>query len=182
MKEAHDDGTRAGTTLAAVQPNQTTAQAIEDMTAGEKVEAVADNIAGQIVDAITGTTADDQAQASPESFPPSQSTIETEVETLTTGEIAAEEGLLPGSPDILFTSDSESILLPSSPSQANANGSSRWTSPTSPLASYEDYIRSLFSDDHKILVSQRDLTAVAMEGVAGGMAIMGLLFVLLRPR
>jgi sensitive to high expression protein 9 len=163
----------------AVQPNQSAAQARDDMTAGAKVEAVADNIAGQIVDAITGTASDEASTAAtPPSPIPSQSTVEAAAETLTTGEIAAEEDLLPGSPDIPLTATEP--ILPAS--RADENGSPRWTSPSSALAKYEDYMRSLFSEDHKILVSQWDLTKVAMEGVAGGVAVMGLLFVLLRPR
>ncbi|KAJ9604366.1 sensitivity to high expression protein she9 [Cladophialophora chaetospira] len=163
----------AAVTAGAVQPNQSAGQAVEDLTAGQKVEAVADNIAGQIVDAITGAS----DEVSSEATPPSQANIEAVADTLTTGEIAVEEGLLPGSPDIPLMPEPTSLA-----SQAGENGSSRWTSPTSTLGKYEDWLRSLFSEDHMVLVSQRDLTTVAMEGVAGGMAVMGLLFVLLRPR
>jgi sensitive to high expression protein 9, mitochondrial len=161
---------QAPITAVAVQPNQTSKQAVEEMTAGERVEAVADNIAGQIVDAITGTAADEPTV-------PLQAGIEEAAEVVAATEIAVEEGLLPDTSDIALVQANESRQ-----ENPNPTTSSRWTSSTSSLASYEDYIRSLFSDDHRILVSQRELTTVAMEGVAGGMAIMGLLFVLLRPR
>ncbi|EXJ63480.1 uncharacterized protein A1O5_11529 [Cladophialophora psammophila CBS 110553] len=160
------------TKTAALQPNQSTAEAAASFTPGEKVEAVADNIAEQIVDAVTGATSEEKAPT-----PPPLSNIEAVAESLTAQELAAEGTLPAGSPDTLpFAVPTEE--MPPQP----VNGSSRWTSPDSPLAWYEDSLRALFSDDHKILVSQRELTTVAMEGVAGGMAIMGLLFVLLRPR
>jgi hypothetical protein len=137
---------------------------MEQMTASEKVEVVADHIAGGIVDAITGTAAADETL-------PSQSNIAKEADLLASAELITDT--VPGSPDIPILSD---------PHTTSSAASSRWTSPSSPLSSYEDWIRGLFSDEPRILVSQRDLTAVAMEGVAGGMAVMGLLFVLLRPR
>ncbi|EXJ55980.1 hypothetical protein A1O7_08911 [Cladophialophora yegresii CBS 114405] len=175
----------ARATTAAVQPQPIQSTAIQPpddvATAGAKVDAVADNIAGQIVDAITGTVPDEAPTAATPTPLPSQSTIESVAETLTTDELAAEEDPLPGSPDIPFTDAAEPIPLASG-TEAGENGSLRWTSPGSALAKYEDYMRSLFSEDHKVLVSHWDLTKVAMEGVAGGVAVMGLLFVLLRPR
>ncbi|KIW33356.1 uncharacterized protein PV07_00213 [Cladophialophora immunda] len=161
------------TKMAVVQPNQTMAEAAASMTAGEKVEAVADNIAEQIVDAVTGSTSDDKAPT-----PPPLSKIEAAVDTVTAHELEIEETVPAGTADALLSS----VMADTTPSQQPANGFPRWTSPDSRFACYEDSLRALFSDDHKILVSQRDLTTVAMEGVAGGMAIMGLLFVLLRPR
>ncbi|KIY04139.1 uncharacterized protein Z520_00831 [Fonsecaea multimorphosa CBS 102226] len=175
LKEREEETT---TKMAAVvEPNQTMAEAAaaSSMTAGEKVDAVADNIAEQIVDAVTGSTSDEKVPTTP----PPLSNIEAAAETLTARELEAEEtGVPAGAPDGLPADE-----MPSQQPQPPINGSfSRWTSPDSRLAWYEDSLRRLFSDDHKILVSQRDLTTVAMEGVAGGMAIMGLLFVLLRPR
>ncbi|OAP62707.1 hypothetical protein AYL99_01934 [Fonsecaea erecta] len=164
--------------MAAVQPNQSMAEAATSMTAGEKVEAVADNIAEQIVDAVTGSTSDEKAPT-----PPPLSNIEAAAEIVTAREIEAEETITTPAAGASDGALSSSVLADVTPSQQPASqGLSRWTSPESWLAGYEDSLRALFSDDHKILVSQRDLTTVAMEGVAGGMAIMGLLFVLLRPR
>ncbi|KIW87985.1 uncharacterized protein Z519_11570 [Cladophialophora bantiana CBS 173.52] len=160
------------TKTAALRPNQSTAEAAASLTPGEKVEAGADNIAEQIVDAVTGATSEEKALT-----PPPLSNIEAVAESLTAQELAAEGTLHAVSPDTL------PLAVPTEEkSPQPVNGSSRWTSPESPLAWYEDSLRALFSDDHKILVSQRELTTVAMEGMAGGMAIMGLLFVLLRPR
>ncbi|OAL33562.1 hypothetical protein AYO20_07248 [Fonsecaea nubica] len=161
------------TKMAIVQPNQSVTEAVAGMTTGEKVEAVADNIAEQIVDAVTGSTSDEKAPT-----PPPLSNIEAAAETPTARELEAEEAVAVDAPDSL----PPGIPAEEIPSAQPVNGLSRWTSPDSPLAWYEDSLRALFSEDHKILVSQRDLTTVAMEGVAGGMAIMGLLFVLLRPR
>ncbi|ETI21540.1 hypothetical protein G647_07887 [Cladophialophora carrionii CBS 160.54] len=166
----------------AVQPIQSAALPPDDdddvpVPVGAKVDAVADNIAGQIVDAITGTASEDAPTAAaiptePEPTPlPSQTSIEAAAESLTAEELAAEEDLPPAA---------QPTFPASGPDE---NGSSlRWTSANSALAKYEDSLRSLFSEDRKILVSQWDLTKVAMEGVAGGVAVMGLLFVLLRPR
>ncbi len=143
-----------------VQPNQSQAEALAAMSAEDKVDAVADNIAEQIVDAISGTATGTVAGEEEAPSPPPLADIEATAEKVAARELAAEDSSIPSS----------------------SSTASRWTSPTSILASYEDSLRALFSDDLKLLVSQRDLTTVAMEGVAGGMALMGLLFVLLRPR
>lgn len=160
-------GESAGETT--VQPNQSTAVAAEAV--GGKVDAVADSIAEQIVDAVTGTTSDEDASPSSQ---PSLSDVEAAAETAVARDIIADD-TLEGSPDIIPVPLSDSEPLPPAVS-------SRWTSPSSPLAWYEDALRARFSDDVKVTVSQRELTTVAMEGVAGGMALMGLVFVLLRPR
>lgn len=144
----------------AVLPNQSQTEALAALSTENKVDAVADNIAEQIVDAISGATAaeDEPVPSPPPPLPPIPS-IEVAAEKVTAPELAAEDSSTP-----------------------SPTSSSRWTSPTSPLAWYEDSLRALFSDDLKVLVSQRKLTTVAMEGVAGGMALMGLVFVLWRPR
>lgn len=169
IKESQEDAakgaaaTLATATTTVVQPNQSAADAVADMTAGEKVEAVADNIAEQIVDAVTGTSLDNDVSSSSASSP-SQSTIAARAaDSLVTTELAS-EAPPPDTP----------TPTPVPPPAA--------TPPTSIFARYDEYVRSLFSDDIKHLVSQRELTTVAMEGVAAGMALMGLLFVALRPR
>lgn len=166
LKERNEDRTAVPT----VQPNQTAAAA--GLSPGEKVDAVADNIAEQIVDAISGATADETPAAAP-----SQAEIEEAVENVATAEIAAEE----------VNVESPETLVPEEPIYTPSDGTyawerSRWTPPDSPLAWYEDTLRARFSDEQKVTLTQRELTTVAMEGVAGGMAIMGLLFVLFRPR
>jgi sensitive to high expression protein 9, mitochondrial len=54
-------------------------------------------------------------------------------------------------------------------------------SAASGYAYYREAFAELFSE-RKVVMTQRDLTAVALEGAAGGAALIGLLVVLLRPR
>jgi sensitive to high expression protein 9, mitochondrial len=53
--------------------------------------------------------------------------------------------------------------------------------PRTGYAYYDDAFRELFSD-RRVVMTQRDVTTVVMQGAAGGAAVMGLLLVLLRPR
>ncbi len=53
--------------------------------------------------------------------------------------------------------------------------------PRTGYAYYQDAFRELFSGK-KVVMTQRDVTTVVLEGAAGGAAVMGLLLVLLRPR
>ncbi len=169
LKERQEEKSVAA--MPAVHPNQTGAATV--MSAGEKVDAVADNIAEQIVDAVSGTTTD---QTEPVV---SQGVIEEAAEKVTSNEIAAEE-ISRGAPETVVP---EEPIPPPSPVRAmEVPEESRWTSPNSPLAWYEDAIRTRWSEQQRVTLTQRELTTVAMEGVAGGMALMGLLFVLLRPR
>lgn len=52
---------------------------------------------------------------------------------------------------------------------------------TQDFAQYQEAFKELFSEKH-VVMTQRELTTVAIEGACGGAAIMGLLLVLLRPR
>ncbi|KEF53408.1 uncharacterized protein A1O9_10383 [Exophiala aquamarina CBS 119918] len=197
LKERDDDLFNAATAAAraptqTVQPNQSSESALADLSPQDQTEAVADNIAEQIVDAISGAS-DVEAQPvappstpiSPSLQPPTASTIEAAAEQLTAHDLTKEEITQghPASPIPIEALDPQpptsSTESPSSPLSASA---SRWTASSSPFASYEDWIRSRFSDDRHVLLTQRELSTVAMEGFAGGMALMGLLFVLLRPR
>ncbi|KAL2402598.1 Sensitive to high expression protein 9-like protein, mitochondrial [Exophiala dermatitidis] len=184
-------------TQAAVQPNDEAAVAA--MSPGEKVEAVADKIAEQIVDAVSGasdtspteevsspplagststetTTATATDTMTPAS-PPPDPLVEAAAEQLTTEELAAEEVQQESPAETTSTIPQEPLLSPTP-----LSGTSRWVPPTSPLAWYEDRLKALFSDEHLLTLTQRQLTTIAMEGVAGGMALMGLLFVLFRPK
>jgi sensitive to high expression protein 9 len=159
---------REDKTVTFVQPSPPAAAAAAvaaspPMTAADRVDAVADKVAEQIVDAVSGATdaAADEAPPIPEPV------LEDKLEQIAAEEIVAEKG---GQPP------EEASNFPSSPAN------SRWTSPSSPLAWYEDLIRARLSDSQHITLTRRELTTVAMEGVAGGMALMGLLLVLLRPR
>ncbi|KAK7906022.1 sensitivity to high expression protein she9 [Exophiala xenobiotica] len=179
LKETREENSKQVAAMApALQPNQTGAAATV-MSAGEKVDAVADSIAEQIVDAVSGTTTTDQAEQ------PllSQDAIEEAAEKVTSDEIAAEEENSRGAPETAVPVPDEPMPPPPSPVRAmDLSKESRWTSPDSPLAWYEDAIRTRWSEESRVTLTQRELTTVAMEGVAGGMALMGLLFVLLRPR
>ncbi|KAL9113094.1 MAG: hypothetical protein Q9227_002706 [Pyrenula ochraceoflavens] len=75
----------------------------------------------------------------------------------------------------------------SPPSFSSSSSSPPPTEPPKPqeeqgLAAYTDTIRDLFSTERKLVVTQKEVTAFVLEGAAGGAAVMGLLFVLLRPR
>ncbi|EXJ78623.1 hypothetical protein A1O1_09024 [Capronia coronata CBS 617.96] len=172
LKETFDD-------LTAVQPVRPNHEgAIAAMAPDGKVDVVADKIVEQIVDAVSGTTVDEEIP--PTTSPPTGATltavppepvIEAAAEQLAAEEISAEEA----------EQESPGTIVPQAP-ETPPSGTSRWVPATSPLAWYEDSLRALFSDQHLLTVTQRQLTTVAMEGVAGGMALMGLLFLLLRPK
>lgn len=194
LKERDDDLFNAATAAArastsTVQPNQSSESALADLSPQEKIEAVADNIAEQIVDAISGASDAGGEPGAPPSTPTSPSlqpnparTIEAAAEKLAAHDLASEEIAQgrPASPIPIEPLDPQPSTT-STETPSSLSSSPRWTS-SSTFASYEDWVRSRFSDDQHVLLTQRELTTVAMEGVAGGMALMGLLFVLLRPR
>lgn len=192
LKERDDDLFNAATAVVrastpAVQPNQSSEVALAGLSPPEKIEAVADNIAEQIVDAISGTSDANAVGGGPDIAPPiAASAIEAAAESSTIDDIANNEiasGLpAPAIPIEPVDTQSTTTLAESPSSPLSSSEPARWTSPTSPLAWYEDWVRSRLSDDRHVLLTQRELTTVAMEGVAGGMALMGLLFVLLRPK
>ena len=62
-----------------------------------------------------------------------------------------------------------------------ASGNTTFASATTGYAYYEEAFRELFSE-RKMVVTQREMTNTALEGAAGGAALMGLLFVFFRPR
>ena len=169
--------------MGSVRPNQSQSEAVAAMSTGDKVESVADHLVGQIVDAVSGTSAIDE-KSTPA---PPQAAIEAAAEKVVAQEIATEE-IDQGSPGTTAPIESPPSDLPPSPTSSLAAAaastplSSRWTSPASRLAWYEDWLRGLFSDEHHVVLTQRELSTVAMEGVAGGMAVMGMLVLLLRPR
>ncbi|KAK5047001.1 hypothetical protein LTR84_006943 [Exophiala bonariae] len=167
----------------AVQPNQSSQAALADLSPGGKIEAVADNIAEQIVDAISGTSDIDTAETAQASAPVATSTMEAAAETVITLDLA-EEALASDTPTSPITNEPTPIPIDasSSPEIEFPSTSPRWTAPTSPLAPTEDWLRTRLSADHHVLITQRQLTTVAIEGVAAGIAVMGLLFALLRPR
>jgi sensitive to high expression protein 9 len=138
-----------------VQPNQ----AVPEELSEEKVEEVADNIVEQIVNAVSGTVED-------------TSTADMEVIDKPVEEMVSEQ--------IIQTVPMETVSE-STPSFWSFL-SNRWVSSTSPFAPYEDSFRALFSVDRHVMLTQRELTTIAMEGVAGGMALMGVLFLLIRPK
>ncbi|KAK2766779.1 sensitivity to high expression protein she9 [Arachnomyces sp. PD_36] len=50
------------------------------------------------------------------------------------------------------------------------------------LSSWKNLLQDLFSDTQTLVLSQRDITTIALEGVAAGVAITGLLVTLFMPR
>lgn len=187
LKERDDELFNVATVAArvstpVVQPNQSSQAASAGLSPVEKVEAVADNIAEQIVDAISGTSDVDATESAPTGGPVAPTAIEAAAETLVANEIAEEthDSSQPMSP--IPRKPAPIDEPPSSDSTSPSSTSPRWTSPSSPLASSEDWIRTRLSSDHHVLVTQWQLTTVAIEGVAAGMAVMGVLFALLRPR
>ena len=78
--------------------------------------------------------------------------IEEAAETITDQEIASEGGL-----------------------------SAVFASTATGYAYYQEALRELFSEK-KLVVTQKEMTTVALEGAVGGAAVMGLLLVLLRPK
>jgi len=173
----------------AVQTNQSSGLALADLSTQEKVDAVADNIAEQIVDAISGASDTDTQPIAPPSTPtsptlqtPPINTIEAAAEKLAAHELASEESAETRPAAIPIGPNDSLPTMSSTPGSPVPTSPSNWTSPSSPFAGYEDWLRARFSSDHHVLLTQRELTTVAMEGVAGGMALMGMLFVLFRPR
>lgn len=59
--------------------------------------------------------------------------------------------------------------------------SAAFASTATGYAYYEEAFRELFSEK-KLVVTQKEMTTVALEGAVGGAAVMGLLLVLLRPK
>lgn len=91
-------------------------------------------------------------------------------------EIPATEEVLSSSSDAPKVGDRETqpplpTIPPPSPSQP----------PPSLFSTYKSLLQDLFSD-RAVTITQRDLTSVALEGAAAGMAVVGILVVLLRPR
>lgn len=187
LKERDDELFNVATVAArvstpVVQPNQSSQAASAGLSPVEKVVAVADNIAEQIVDAISGTSDLDAAESAPTGGPVATTAIEAAAETLVVNELA-EETHASGQPVSPIPREPSAIDgQSSSDSTSPSSISPRWTSPSSPLASSEDWVRTRLSNDHHVLVTQWQLTTVAIEGVAAGMAVMGVLFALLRPR
>jgi sensitive to high expression protein 9, mitochondrial len=121
--------------------------------AREKVDGIADHLAEQIVDAISGTTATPSTSTSDHSSP--------------------------SEPDSEATSSPLTHDLPTS--NPSIQPAPAFPSSSSAYASYEEAFRELFSE-RKLVVTQKEMTTVALEGAVGGAAVMGLVLVLLRPR
>ena len=112
-----------------------------------------------------------------------QSEIEAAIDTVEEAEttaslLLASEEEAAAAHNIKGPSSTKDPLLPP---RAEMLSSSSFAEPASGYAYYEEAFRELFSD-RKVVVTQKELTAVALEGAAGGAAVMGLLLVLLRPR
>lgn len=154
------DGRRNGVTRAVTGPE--VAAKVPDGHAQD----VADTLAGAIVDAVTGTTDQDLENTS---------NVEAAIENITAHELASAqaEGAEIGKDDLLS--------FPNPVAGEPAGYTIPDSSSPSGFASYRETFRELFSE-RSVVVSQKELTAIALEGAVGGAALMGLILVLLRPR
>jgi len=98
-----------------------------------------------------------------------QENIEEAIETVAQAEIAQ-------------AAVEEVANIEPTPIEELPTGQSTFADPASGYAYYEETFRELFSEKKVLTVTQKELTTVALEGAAGGAALMGLLLVLLRPR
>lgn len=125
-------------------------------------QGVADSLAGAIVDAVTGAAPPD---------PNDTAKVEADIENLTTHELTSEGPTSMGKEgdDLSF------------PKPIIGEPSDFTIPPSSTPSKYADALRELFSEK-AVVVTQKELTAVAVEGAVAGAALVGLLLVLLRPR
>jgi len=91
---------------------------------------------------------------------------------------------IPATEEVLSSSDAPKVgdretqpPLPTTPSPSPSPP----PPPPSLFSAYKSLLQDLFSD-RAVTITQRDLTSVALEGAAAGMAVVGILVVLLRPR
>jgi sensitive to high expression protein 9, mitochondrial len=84
--------------------------------------------------------------------------------------------------DIAQAAVGEVVQMELAPIEKIPTGQSAFAEPASGYAYYQEAFRELFSEKKVITVTQKELTTVALEGAAGGAALMGLLLVLLRPK
>ena len=153
LKERDELITRGG----AVLPNGAGAMAYAPNAPKKKdAEGLADHIAEQTVDAVAGSTA--SASISPQAAQEREQ-IEAAAEAVTDREIKAETSMA------IDTGEYKGVFA----SQASG------------FAYYEEAFRELWSE-RQMVVTQKELTTVALEGAAGGAALMGLLVLLLRPK
>lgn len=92
------------------------------------------------------------------------------------------ESDIPATETILYSSDAQTTTDPPPQDAPMSTTSHRLSSP--PSSTFESY-KSAFSDlfsDRTVTITQRNLTNVALEGAAAGMAVVGILVVLLGPR
>ncbi|ETN45248.1 uncharacterized protein HMPREF1541_10125 [Cyphellophora europaea CBS 101466] len=124
-----------------------------------KAVAVAETIAEQLVDAISGASpGSNEAEAVPSS---SRADIETATEVVAADEISL---------------DAKAYPTPSASSEGV------FASTASGYAYYADAFRELWSEDRLVVLTQREMTTLVLEGAVGGAALMGLIMALLRPR
>jgi sensitive to high expression protein 9 len=105
----------------------------------------------------------------PASAAPAQADVESTIEAVADAEIAQ-------------AAMEEVAQTDPTPLEELPTGRSIFAEPVSGYAYYEEAFRELFSEKKVLTVTQKELTTVALEGAAGGAALMGLLLVLLRPK
>ncbi|KAF7595659.1 sensitivity to high expression protein she9 [Aspergillus hancockii] len=107
--------------------------------------------------------------------PVEEAAVSTEVAATTEAVAAPAEATDTTTPDVITTNNNQTT----SPEPAKSPLS---RSPPSPsVESWRQYLNNLFSD-RSIVLTQRDLSSLALQSAAAGAAIMGLVIALIRPR
>ena len=154
--------------LAATDPSRrllavsSTRSAASETAPEAQTQDIADALAGAIVDAVSGSTDENTARAI--QLDPSTPQVEAAIESIIDQEL------------------SSSSPSPSANTTRNPSTESSSSSSTNSFLALRSHVRALFSDEHRMQVTQRELTAVALEGAVAGAAVVGLVLVLLRPR
>jgi sensitive to high expression protein 9 len=123
-------------------------------------ETLSGSLVALVVDSVTGSSETDAEVVAEE----------TAIEEIVTAELKAEH-----------EEQEQEQELDSGQETSNTDANTSAMPAASGYAYYEEAFRELFSEK-RIVLTQKELTTVAIEGACGGAAIMGLLLVLLRPR
>ena len=133
-------------------------------------------------DAESAPSLDREVSSVPETVRAVQEAVPSVQETVLKSEVAAAveevdaviEEIVPAEPSKAFGLEKESIT-------GHAIEPGVMSSMSSMIESYKEVLRDIFSE-RQIQLRRVDLTTVALEGAAAGMALVGILVVLLRPR
>ena len=174
LKE-RDEGVVRG---AAVLPNSLGA-VVDGPEAPAALDNVADHIAEQIVDAVTGSS---NTSPSPSDTTSQQANIEAAAaEVVTDAELASDRPIASIPLDPAPPSPPSDSPPPPAVFTDDHSIHSIYATASKGYAHYAEAFQELFSE-RELVVTQKELTTVALEGAAGGAALMGIVVLLLRPR